>query len=147
MKRTVPALILILSILLTACAVQSTPTATTVPLPEATPFSGPALFEVVRQDGTRVAFTQDMISAIPEASVTIEGSVQAGPKLVDVLAAAGIGDYTKLVFSGSSILTVEAAQVTDQFILDLSNRGTYKMASPDIPKANWVKDIVSIEVK
>lgn len=109
--------------------------------------SSPALFEIVRQDGSRFPVTAEVIASLPAASETIEGKSQDGPRVSDLLKAAGVDSYTQLIFSGTGTYTVTADQVNEHFLLDLSNRGTYKMASPDIPKVDWVKDITQIEVK
>lgn len=126
--------------LLTACAKQvgsPTPSSTT----------SPALFEIILQDGTSFPVTAEVIASLPAASEVIEGKSQDGPRVSDLLKAAGVDDYAQLIFSGTGTYTVTADQVNEHLILDLSNRGTYKMASPDIPKVDWVKDIARIEVK
>ena len=67
---------------------------------------------------------------------------------MDVLALAGVTDFTELTISGSSApTTLTFEQVDDNTILDFTNHGTVKLATIYIPKANWTKDITKIEVK
>jgi hypothetical protein len=74
--------------------------------------------------------------------------VQEGPKLADVLALAGVTEFSEVTLSGSSApSTLTFEQVDDNTILDFSNRGTMKLATTYIPKADWVKDITAIVVK
>lgn len=141
MRRFLPVILsiaLLFSIFLSACSNQAASTAET---------TSPALFEIVLQDGTVFPVTAEVIASLPAASEMIEGKSQDGPRVSDLLKAAGVKDYTQLIFNGTGTYTVTADQVNEHFILDLSNRGTYKMASPDIPKVDWVKDITRIEVK
>jgi hypothetical protein len=152
-------ILLLLSIILSACS-TSAPTATQAPaIPVATepaqvqPAEAPTrassvLFQIVKPDGTKFDVTLDAVKALPLAQITIEGKVQEGPKLSDVLALAGITDFTDLTITGSSApTTLTRAQVDDNTILDFSNRGTMKLATTYIPKADWTKDIKEITVK
>jgi hypothetical protein len=44
-------------------------------------------------------------------------------------------------------ITLQTIEVTDEVILDITNRDTVKFASPNEPKENWAKDITLITVK
>jgi hypothetical protein len=160
MRRTF-AIFLTLFLFLAACA--PTPTATPAPTdasapvateapktPQAlqpTPGSG-ALFVVVKPDGSEVSFTWDDLKKLPLANLTVEGKVEEGPKLIDVLTAAGVTEFTSVNLSGSSSpATLTRAQVDDKTILDFNNHGTVKLASTYIPKPQWTKDVAKIEVK
>lgn len=138
-------------ILLTACA----PAASPVPEPpktpqelQPTPVSG-VLFIVVKPDGGQVGFTWDDLKKLPLAQMTAEGKIEEGVKLLDVLSAAGITEFSEVNLSGSSSpATLTFEQVTDETtILDFTNRGTVKLATLHIPKADWTKDVARIEVK
>jgi hypothetical protein len=116
-------------------ALQSTPVSTT-------------LFQVIKPDGSSVGFSWDDLKKLPLASLTIEGKVEEGPKLSDVLKAAGVSDFTQVTLSGSaSPVTLPKNQVDDNTILDFNNHGTVKLASTYIPKPDWTKDVSKIEVK
>lgn len=146
------------SVASTVPAASTVATAATPLAPQATPtsLSGDAslpaletgaLFRVVKADGSAVAFTVDDIKALPLAQYMTEGKVEEGPKLLDVLAQAGVDEFSEVTVSGpKSSQTLSRAQVDDQTVLDLTNRGTVKLATPAIAKADWVKDVDLIVV-
>ena len=140
--------IALIGLLLISCG--STATATVAPATEA-PIQAPAanvLFKVTKADGSSFDVTLDAVKALPLASLTVDGKVQEGPKLKDVLALADINEFTEVTIHGSSATsTLTFEQVDDNTILDFSNRGTMKLATTYIPKANWTKDITEIIVK
>ncbi len=128
-------------------------TATGLPAHQATPTSlsgdadlpalqSGALFRVVKPDGSAVMFSAEDVKALPLAQYMTEGKVEEGPKLLDVLAQAGVGEFNEVIISGpKSSQTLTKAQVDDQTVLDLTNHGTVKLATPAIAKADWVKDV------
>jgi len=110
--------------------------------------SSPVLFKIVKADGTTFDVTLEAVKSLPLTQITVDGKVQEGPKLLEVLALAGVTEFTEVSLSGTgspSTLTFE--QVKDNTILDFSNRGTMKLATTHIPKADWTKDIAEITVK
>ena len=149
MKRLCSVLFL-LGILLSACAPASTLAANQPKTPQAlqpTAIST-ALFQIVKPDGTKVGVTMDDMKKLPLTQLTVEGKVEEGPKLLDILNAAGITDFTEVTLTGSaSPATLTKAQVDDNTLLDFTNHGTVKLATTYIPKANWTKDISEITVK
>ena len=147
-------LLLMMGFVLSACSqVQATTTlvADEPKTPQAlqpTP-SGDVLFEVVKPDGSSIGFTWDDLKSLPLASMTAEGKVEEGVKLLDVLTTAGVTEFTQVSLSGSSSpasLTFEQVQ-DPTTILDFTNHGTVKLSTTYIPKANWTKDVARIEVK
>ena len=153
MKRLLT-LLFSFSLLVSACSPATTPTpalaANTPKTPQAfqpTP-SKDALFQVIKPDGSSVGFTWDDLKKLPLANITVEGKVEEGPKLLDVLKAAGVTDFSEVSLSGSaSPVTLTKAQVDDNTILDFNNHGTVKFASTYIPKPQWTKDVSEIKVK
>jgi hypothetical protein len=141
-------LLLSLCFLLSACS--SAPVADAPKTPRAlqpTPLST-ALFQVIKADGSSVGFTWDDLKKLPLANLTVEGKLQEGSKLSDVLKAAGVTDFSEVSLSGSaSPVTLTKAQVDDNTILDFNNHGTVKLASTYIPKPQWTKDVSEIKVK
>jgi len=145
-----------LCLLLSACvgiaptATTQAPTENSPKTPQAlqpTPGSG-VLFQVIKADGSSVGFTWNDLEKLPLANITIEGKLQEGPKLIDVLKAAGVSDFSEVSLSGSaSPVTLTRAQVDDNTILDFNNHGTVKFASTYIPKPQWTKDVSQIRVK
>ena len=119
----------------------------TPPNLQPTPVSD-ALFQVIKPDGSTVGFTWDDLKKLPLAQLTIEGKVEEGTKILDVLQAAGVTDFNQINLTGSNgSMTIDREQVTDEVILDFTNRGTVKLAAVDIPKAEWIKDIFEIKVE
>lgn len=106
------------------------------------------LFQIIRADGTTFDATLDAVKALPLTQVTAEGKVEEGPYLSDILALAGITEFTEVTLEGSSNpATLTFEQVDENTILDFNNHGTMKLSSTYIPKANWTKDVAQITVK
>lgn len=147
MKRSIT-LLFILILVLSACA----PAATEMPA-EPTSIPTPAepsevLFRIIRPDGSTYEVTLDAAKSLPLARITVDGKTEEGPKLMDFLSLAGIQEFTEVSITGSSSpCTLERDQVNDNTILDFTNRGTLKLATTYIPKADWTKDISEITVK
>ena len=107
-----------------------------------------ALFQIVKPDGSKVGMTADDLKKLPLAQLIIEGKVEEGPKLIDILTAAGVTDFTEVALTGSSSpVTLTRAQVDDNTILDFNNHGTMKLATTYVSKPNWTKDVSEITVK
>jgi hypothetical protein len=141
MKKILPPLFLLI-LLLSACA--STPKETPKPAQE----KSNTLFKIVKPDGSNFDVTLDAVKKLKLTQITVEGKVQEGPKLLDVLSLAGVTDFNEITITGSSApSTLKHEQVDDNTILDFSNRGTMKLATTYIPKADWTKDITEITVK
>ena len=145
-------LLICLSLLLAGCSSTPVggPAADAPKTPQAlqpTPVST-ALFQVIKADGSSIGFTWDDLKKLPLANLTVEGKLQEGSKLSDVLKAAGVTDFSEVSLSGSaSPVTLAKAQVDDNTILDFNNHGTVKLASTYIPKPQWTKDVSEIKVK
>ena len=149
MKRLFSVLFL-LGVLLSACAPALTPIANQPKTPQALQPTAvsTALFQVVKPDGTKVGLTNDELKKLPLAQLTVDGKLQEGPKLMDVLNAAGVTDFTEVTLTGSaSPVTLTRAQVDDNTILDFNNHGTLKLATTYVPMPNWTKDISEITVR
>ena len=142
------------SLLVSACSPAATPAPAVAAITPKTPQalqptpSKDALFQVVKPDGSSVGFTWDDLKKLPLVNITVEGKVEEGPKLLDVIKAAGVNDFNEVSLSGSaSPVTLTKAQVDDNTILDFNNHGTVKFASTYIPKPQWTKDVSEIKVK
>ena len=64
--------------------------------------SSTALFQIIKADGTKFDVTLDAVKALPLATVIAEGKVEEGPYLSDILALAGVTEFTEVTLSGSS---------------------------------------------
>ena len=106
------------------------------------------LLEVIATDGSSVGITLDDLNGLPQAQINVDGRVEEGPRLFDVLRFAGVSEFTQVTLTGSSSpVTLTSEQVDDNTILDITNRGTVKLASTYVPKPDWTKDITLITVK
>ena len=115
---------------------------------QAQPAASNALFQIVKADGTTFDVTLDAVKALPLATLQAEGKVEEGPYLKDVLALAGVTEFTEVSLTGSSSpATLTFEEVDENTILDFNNHGTMKLSSTYIPKANWTKDVAQITVK
>lgn len=145
MKR-IPAILFLLSLLLSACASSADQPKTPQAL-QPTAVSG-ALFQVVLPDGTSVGITLDQLKSLPLAQLTVDGKTEEGPKLMDILTLTGVTDFSEVSLTGSSSpVTLTRAQVDDNTILDFNNHGTLKLSTTYVPKPQWTKDISTITVK
>ena len=152
MKKNISCLALGLLLLLAACASPSPGDSKTdgpkTPQALQPTAVSTALFQVIKPDGTAVGVTIDDLKALPLMQVTVEGKVEEGPGLLDVLTLAGITEFMEVSLTGSSNpATLSRQQVDDNTILDFNNHGTVKLATTYIPKSNWTKDVAEIKVK
>jgi hypothetical protein len=146
MKRTSFQLIFILSPLISACSSSANIPKTPQAL-QPTAVSS-ALFQVIKPDGTKVGVTIADLKTLPLKQITVDGKVEEGPGLLDVLNFAGVTDFKEVMLTGSSNpATLMRAQVDDNTVLDLTNHGTVKLSTTYIPKASWTKDVAEIIVK
>jgi hypothetical protein len=149
MKKIIP-ILLPLILLLSACATfaTQTPTAAPVQAQPAEVSSSPALFQIIKPDGSKIDVTLDAVKALPLAQLRVEGKVEEGPYLSDILALAGVTEFAEVTLTGSSNpATLTFVQVDKNTILDFNNHGTMKLSTTYILKANWTKDVVVIVVK
>lgn len=107
-----------------------------------------ALFRIIKADGSSFDATLEAVKALPLAQLKVEGKVEEGPYLKDVLALAGVTGFSEVTLTGSSNpVTLTFEQVDENTILDFNNHGTMKLSSVYIPKAEWTKDVAEIAVK
>lgn len=149
MKRiSVPvSIVAAIGLMVSACAA---PAQETVPAEAPTEViaASSVLFKIVKADGSSFEVTLDAVKALPLAQVHAEGKVEEGPYLKDVLALAGVTEFSEVSLSGSSNpVTLTFEQVDENTILDFNNHGTMKLASAHVPKADWTKDVAVIVVK
>ena len=141
-KNILSILFLLFTLIFSACSTPATIES------QAQPAASNALFQIVKADGTTFDVTLDAVKALPLATLQAEGKVEEGPYLKDVLALAGVTEFTEVSLTGSSSpATLTFEQVDENTILDFNNHGTMKLSSTYIPKANWTKDVALITVK
>ena len=94
---------------------------------------------------------EELQAALPFTEMELEGSTQSGPLLLEVLTAAGVTSWERGEVIGWGEgrafevgLEIEAAEVDAGWIFDVTNRGTVKLASDDLPKQQWVRDVAEL---
>lgn len=105
--------------------------------------------EEVAADWTLAALEE----AVPFIDAAIEGDSQKGPRLLDVLAASGIEKWQTAEVIGMGEgrtfevgLEISSAEVDDGWVLDVTNRGTLKLAADNLPRQQWVRDVGEIRI-
>ncbi len=103
-------------------------------------------------DGETVGdFTPEELGRLPQRTIVSDGKEQQGPSVLAVLAAAGIGEFARLDVRGMGLrddgrLSLTAAKIDDDLILDFSDRGTLKLVSPKLGWRDRVRDVTELRV-
>lgn len=106
----------------------------------------------VIQDGTVLTeYTMEELRDFPSHSFSQLGKSEEGPAVLDVLAEAGVTEFERLTVHGlgirdDGVLILAHDQVTEDVLLDFANRGTVKIAGPDIEWGDRVRDVTILEV-
>jgi hypothetical protein len=142
---------LLAALLITACSPTPAPVAeaSTPKTPQALqPTAVPQPYSI-SSNQTEPAWDHHMdLKSLPLTQVSVEGKVEEGPKLLDILALMRVTNFTEVTLTGSSNpATLTSDQVDENTILDFTNHGTVRLATTYIPKPIWTKDISKIEVK
>jgi hypothetical protein len=129
----------------TETALPVTPTVADLPAPTEAP-----LLQVIKPDGAAFSFSTAELKRIDRGKVYIEGGkVVDGPKVSQILAAAGITTFTQVTYisTDGSSSTMPKAQINDRVILYFTNNGILKLAATGIPKSEWVSRVFQIKVQ
>lgn len=116
-------------------------------------FKSKATLTIIDSANKQHSISMDDLRKLPAVSVVIAGmgSTQYGPKLRDVLKKAGVTGFKKVTLEGTrgepKTTTLTFKQVDNKTILDFTNQGTVKLATPNLPKKEWAKDIDRIVVE
>ncbi|MHB1017796.1 MAG: hypothetical protein ACYC2X_07930 [Coriobacteriia bacterium] len=106
---------------------------------------------VVLDDEVVAEFTMDELRQLPEHSFSQWGKSESGPAVLDILAEAGVTDFTTLTVHGTGIrddglLVLDREEIDGDVLFDFANRGTVKIAGPDIAWEDRVRDVTELEV-
>jgi hypothetical protein len=105
----------------------------------------------VRSGGKEMGrFDLAALRAMPAVDVSTPQSqgkqVQHGPQVRTVLARAGVRRFATLRASGPGVAqTFTVAEIDDQVVLDLDNRGTVKLAGAHLAQDRWVRDLTELD--
>jgi len=101
---------------------------------------------VVQNQQPIKAYTIKMIQKMPSKSFILDGKVESGPTLAVLLEDAGIKEFSE-IFVKNDAGEYFQTKNPEKYILDITNRGTVKLASEELSKDQWLKDITEIESK
>jgi hypothetical protein len=144
-------LLVFIFILMTSCSKSVETTQ-----PAASDNTPPAGYSIAVSAGSGIVtyLTIDKLDKLEKTAVRAADRNNDGPSLSSVLNLAGIKEYKSVKVVGmdrgrmaSAELKLERQQVTDQTILDITNRGTCKFVSPDVAFDNWIYDVTALEVE
>lgn len=107
---------------------------------------------VTSGDVVLATFSLEDLKAMEVRRVLMQGQLQEGPSLLDVMAAAGVDDFDSVVVYGmglrdEGVIDLSRSQVTEDVLLDFAVRGTVKLCGPDIAWADRVRDVERIDVR
>jgi len=116
--------------------------------------SGQYSISIYMDDSLVDSVILDDLLALEQVSFTAENKDEEGPTLLSVLQSVGIDDFEEVTVAGLSKgriaeaeITLTRSQVNEQVVLDITNSGTSKLASPDIPSNDWIIDVDELWVK
>jgi hypothetical protein len=141
---------------ITSCSGRADSKITETPTEEVTAEESVYTIKVYFSDILKASLTIEDIRALEQVVVTTpeQDSNQEGPKLLSVLELAGIKEFSEVKVSGmtqgriaTAELTLTRTQVDDTVLLDITNRGTTKLAGLNIPSGSWIRDVVELRVK
>lgn len=110
--------------------------------------------EVYLSSTLKKLITIDEIESLDKVSFSTEDKDEEGPTLTDVLELAGITEFDEVTVVGltkgriaSAELALSRNEIDDEVILDITNRGTTKLAGRDIPSNDWIIDVSELRVE
>ena len=146
MLRSLPTLVAVLVALTGACSEGSSD-------PTAPPAEDVVLRVVVEGEVVADWTLAALEETVPFSELTIDGDTQNGPLLTEVLAASGVEDWVsgEVVGFGEGrvfevALDLTADEINEGWILDVTNKGSLKLASADLPREQWVRDVGEINL-
>jgi hypothetical protein len=109
---------------------------------------------VYMADEVVAEWTLDALQAEVEfVTLVIDGDEQSGPRVLDVLTASGITDWETAEVLGKGEgrsfdigIEINADEVDEEWLFDVTNRGTLKLAAADLPREQWVRDAGEIRI-
>ena len=107
---------------------------------------------IVRDEETLRTFDLEELNVFPAKQIMMQGELQQGPPLLDVLEAAGITEFTAVVVTGvglrdSGRIELRREEIDRGVLLDFSSRGTVKICGPEIAWEDRVRDVERVEVR
>ena len=149
-KLTRRATLVAIAVLLGACGANDSADGA----PVLDPPAEDVVLRVVVSDAVAADWTMaDLEQNVTFTAMDIDGDEQSGPRLLDVLAASGVDDWEAAQVIGMGEgrvfevgLDIAAADVDESWILDVTNRGTLKLAAEALDRDQWVRDVGEIRI-
>jgi hypothetical protein len=92
------------------------------------------------------SYTMQDIQKMPTKSFMEDGKIESGPTLSYLLIDAGITEYSNITIK-NEVGKKYKTKTPEGYILDITNRGSVKLASENLPKEQWLKDITEIAIE
>lgn len=107
--------------------------------------------QVVRDGEVVRDFTPEELGSLPQREIVADGKEQNGPAVLVVLEAAGVSEFERLDVVGMGLrddgrLTLAVTEIDDDVILDFSDRGTFKLVSPEMDWRDRVRDVTELRI-
>jgi hypothetical protein len=140
--------------LLVAVAVIGACGGTAEDAPSLDPPADDVVLRVIVGDAVTADWTLEALEAsVPFVEMDIDGDTQNGPRLLEVLEASGVEDWDTAQVIGMGEgrtfevgLDITAAETDESWILDVTNRGTLKLAAEGLSRQQWVRDVGEIRI-
>jgi len=122
------------------------------PAPSVAPSTSAYRVRVTRDGKELASFDLAQLQAVGSKTVTVQGGIEEGPPLIEVLKRAGVREFSAVTIVGlgtrdSGRLELTAADVGPDTVLDVAKRGTVKVAGPAISREERVRDVTEIQVR
>jgi hypothetical protein len=122
--------------------------------PSLDPPADDVVLRLIVDDAVAADWTlEDLEQSVSFVEVDIDGDTQNGPRLLDVLEASGVEDWETAQVIGMGEgrtfeieLDITAEDVDERWVLDVTNRGTLKLAADDLARDQWVRDVGEIRI-
>ncbi len=98
-------------------------------------------------DGKTIEINYQEIQALPQVSQILDDKEERGIRLIDLLHQYGVTNFSSITLAGNG-QSIELAndQITEEVLLAYSKNIYLKLASPQIPKDQWIRTVLRIEV-
>ncbi len=105
------------------------------------------ILKLKRNNDNPIQITYQEIKALPQVTETLFDKEENGVRLLDLLQHYGITNFSTITLSGNG-QSIELAkdQITEEVLLAYTKNYNLKLASPQIPKSQWIKTVMRIEV-
>lgn len=105
------------------------------------------MIKLKKGDGNTIQVTYREIQALPQVTETLFDKEESGVRLLDLLHHYGVTNFSSVKLTGNG-QSIELAndQVTNEVLLVYTKNNNLKLASPLVPKSQWVRIVMRIEI-